>query len=76
MTEAGWTAFQTGFLRSERPDLAAKIWEDMDKCGFTPGVSMWTSLIDTYADLRDSRQAMLTWEYDAEKRCQTRHFVL
>lgn len=61
MTEAGWTAFQTGFLRSERPDLAANIWQDMEKCGFTPGVSMWTSLIDTYADLRDSRQAMLTW---------------
>lgn len=61
MTEAGWTAFQTGFLKSERPDLASKIWKDLDSCAFTPGVSMWTALIDVYANLRDSRQAMVTW---------------
>ncbi|KAF9474093.1 hypothetical protein BDN70DRAFT_816277 [Pholiota conissans] len=61
MTEVGWTSFQTGFLKSERPDLASNIWTDLKKHGFTPGVAMWTALIDTYANLRDSRQAMITW---------------
>lgn len=61
MTEVGWTALQTAFIRSERTDLAARMWDDLSKCGIRPGVSMWTALLDTYADLRDSRQAMLTW---------------
>ncbi|KAF8973694.1 hypothetical protein BDZ97DRAFT_1776322 [Flammula alnicola] len=61
MTEAAWTAFQTGFIKCERPDLAARMWDDLAKCGFSPGVTMWTALLDTHADLRDSRQAMATW---------------
>ncbi|KAF8203129.1 hypothetical protein BJ912DRAFT_942962 [Pholiota molesta] len=61
MSESGWTAFQTGFLKIQRPDLAANVWKDLEKCGFTPGVSMWTALLDTYAKLRNSRQAMITW---------------
>ncbi|KAF8912972.1 hypothetical protein CPB84DRAFT_1760043 [Gymnopilus junonius] len=61
MTEVGWTSFQTAFIRSERTDLAARLWDDLTGLGIVPGVSMWTALLDTYADLRDSRQAMLTW---------------
>ncbi|KAF5312556.1 hypothetical protein D9619_002987 [Psilocybe cf. subviscida] len=61
MSEAGWTAFQTGFIRCERPDLAEKMWKDLDGCGFTPGTTMWTALLDTFVDLRDSAQAMRTW---------------
>ncbi|PPQ64734.1 hypothetical protein CVT26_002678 [Gymnopilus dilepis] len=61
MTEVGWTSFQTAFIRSERTDLAAQLWDDLARIGIKPGVSMWTALLDTYADLRDSRQAMLTW---------------
>ncbi|KDR85313.1 hypothetical protein GALMADRAFT_234106 [Galerina marginata CBS 339.88] len=61
MTEIGWTSFQTAFIRSERTDLAAQMWDDLARCGIRPGVSMWTALLDTHADLRDSRQAMHTW---------------
>lgn len=61
MTESGWTSFQTAFIRCERIDLAAKMWDDLEAVGIKPGVSMWTGLLDTYADLRNSKQAMATW---------------
>ncbi|KAF9569875.1 hypothetical protein CPC08DRAFT_701741 [Agrocybe pediades] len=61
MTDACWTAFQTAFIKSERTDLAVKMWDDLARRGIRPGVSMWTALLDTYADLRDSKQAMKTW---------------
>lgn len=61
MTESGWTSFQTAFIRCERIDLAAKMWDDLEAVGITPGVPMWTGLLDTYADLRNSKQAMATW---------------
>ena len=61
MSEIGWTSFQTAFIRSERINLAVKMWDDLAKCGFTPGVTMWTALLDTYAGLRDSNKAMTTW---------------
>ncbi|KAF8167789.1 hypothetical protein B0H34DRAFT_683047 [Crassisporium funariophilum] len=62
LTEAGWTSFQTGFIKCERPDLAAKVWRDLAQFKIRPGVTMWTALLDTYADLRNSRQALETWD--------------
>lgn len=61
MTESGWTSFQTAFIRCERIDAAAKVWDDLAAAGIKPGVTMWTGLLDTYADLRNSKQAMSTW---------------
>ncbi|PPQ62975.1 hypothetical protein CVT24_006082 [Panaeolus cyanescens] len=61
MTEVGWTSFQTAFIKAERADLAAKVWADLKTLNITPGVAMWTALLDTYADLRDSQQSMTTW---------------
>jgi len=61
MTESGWTSFQTAFIRSERIDAAAKVWDDLAAANIKPGVTMWTGLLDTYADLRNSKQAMTTW---------------
>lgn len=61
MTESGWTSFQTAFIRSERIDAAAKVWDDLAAVDIKPGVTMWTGLLDTYADLRNSKQAMTTW---------------
>ena len=61
MTQAGWTSFQTAFIKCERMDLAAKVWSDLSELGIRPGVAMWTALLDTYADLRDSSRVMETW---------------
>lgn len=61
LTEAGWTSFQTAFIKCERMDLAAKVWSDLSELGIRPGVTMWTALLDTYADLRDSSRVMDTW---------------
>jgi pentatricopeptide repeat protein len=61
MTESGWTSFQTAFIRCERIDAAAKVWDDLAAADIKPGVTMWTGLLDTYADLRNSKQAMVTW---------------
>lgn len=61
ISQAIWTSFQTGFIRCERRDLAAKLWDDLAQHGIQPDVTMWTGLLDVYADLRDSTQAMQTW---------------
>ena len=61
LTEGCWTGLQTAFIRGERSDLAAQVWDDMAAAGMTPGVTMWTGLLDTYADTKDSKKAMATW---------------
>jgi pentatricopeptide repeat protein len=61
LTQVGWTSFQTAFIKCERVDLAAKLWSDLSELGVRPGVTMWTALLDTYADLRDSSRVMDTW---------------
>lgn len=61
MTESGWTSLQTAFIRCERVQAAAKVWDDLAAVGIKPGVAMWTGLLDAYADLRNSKQAMATW---------------
>lgn len=67
MTESGWTSFQTSFIRCERVDFAAKVWDDLTAAGIKPGVSMWTGLLDTYADLRNSKQSMAIWNMMLEQ---------
>jgi pentatricopeptide repeat protein len=37
------------------------VWDDLAAVDIKPGVTMWTGLLDTYADLRNSKQAMVTW---------------
>jgi pentatricopeptide repeat protein len=61
LTPVGWTSFQTAFIKCERTDLAEKLWSDLSELGVRPGVAMWTGLLDTYADLRDSSRVMNTW---------------
>lgn len=61
LTPAGWTSFQTAFIKCERMDLAAKVWSDLSELGVRPGVAMWTAILDTYADRRDSSRVMNTW---------------
>ena len=61
LTPAGWTSFQTAFIKCERMDLAAKVWSDLSELRVRPGVTMWTALLDTYADLRDSFRVMNAW---------------
>ena len=61
LTPAGWTSFQTAFIKCKRMDLAAKIWSDLSELGVRPGVTMWTALLDTYAELRDSARVMNVW---------------
>ena len=61
LTPAGWTSFQTAFIKCERKDLAAKLWNDLSDLGVRPGVTMWNALLDTYVDLRDVSRVMDAW---------------
>ena len=61
LTPAVWTSFQTAFIKCERMDLAGKVWDDLLELGIRPGVTMWTALLDTYADLRDSSRVKDIW---------------
>ena len=70
LTPVGWTSFQTAFIKCERTDLAEKLWSDLSELGVRPGVAMWTALLDTYADLRDSSRVMETWRMMQRERVQ------
>ena len=61
LTPTVWTCFQTAFIKCERMDLAEKVWSDLSELGVRPGVAMWTALLDTYADLRDSSRVKDIW---------------
>lgn len=61
LTEVGWTSFLTAFLRSRRRDLAANLWNDMNRLNVKPGVSVWTALLDAYDDMRAVDDAIAAW---------------
>ncbi|KAF8898858.1 hypothetical protein BD779DRAFT_1485880 [Infundibulicybe gibba] len=61
LTELSWTAFLVAFLKCQRRDVAAKIWDDMGQFGARPGVFMWTALIDAYNDIRAVDEALAGW---------------
>ena len=61
LTPAVWTSFQTAFIKCERTDLAEKVWSDLSELGIRPGILMWSALLETYADLRDSSRVKDIW---------------
>ena len=66
--ETAWSAFQVGFLMAGHPQLAKEVWLQLEKMGVSPGVTMWTGLLDYYADQRNSAQALKVWtQMHAEK---------
>ncbi|KAF9523613.1 hypothetical protein CPB83DRAFT_862630 [Crepidotus variabilis] len=62
LDESCWTALQTGFIKCDRVELAAKVWDDLARAQIKPGVAMWTGLLDSHARRRNSAQAVQTWE--------------
>ncbi|KAG6862411.1 hypothetical protein C0995_011851 [Termitomyces sp. Mi166 len=61
LTEVGWATFLSAFLRHQRRDLASKLWTDQLALGMTPGVSLWTTLIDSYGAMNESDDALASW---------------
>ena len=61
LTDVGWAAFAVAFLKCRRRDLASEVQSHMSQFGVQPGVSMYTSLIDTYDTLREIDNALDTW---------------
>ncbi|KAJ3569060.1 hypothetical protein NP233_g5300 [Leucocoprinus birnbaumii] len=62
LTKVGWTALLSAFLRSERKDWAARLWDDMTKLGVPIGISMWTVLIDSHGEMGATKDALNTWK--------------
>lgn len=61
MTPMAWNALFGAFLRCERKDLAGRLWDDMTRLGHTPGISMWTTLLDSHARLGAVQEVLGTW---------------
>ncbi|TFK36822.1 hypothetical protein BDQ12DRAFT_609076 [Crucibulum laeve] len=61
LTEVGWTSFLVAFLKCDRQDLAAKLWDDMGRLGLKPSVSMWTALLDAYGSAKNFDKALGAW---------------
>jgi pentatricopeptide repeat protein len=61
MTPFTWNALLGALLRCERKDLAGRLWDDMTRLGHPPGVSMWTTLLDSHARLGAFQDALETW---------------
>lgn len=61
LTEVGWATFLSAFLRIRRRDLASKVWSDQLELGITPGISLWTTLIDSYGAINEADNAIASW---------------
>ncbi|KAF8634501.1 hypothetical protein AX15_000937 [Amanita polypyramis BW_CC] len=61
MTTVLWTSFLAGFMKCQRKDLAAKLWDDMTTVGISPDVSLWTALIDAYDGVKAVDDALASW---------------
>lgn len=62
MTRVTWNALLGAFLKCERRDLAGRLWDDMTRLSHPPGISMWTTLIDSYGQIRAVDDALATWD--------------
>ncbi|KAF8640748.1 hypothetical protein AX17_000399 [Amanita inopinata Kibby_2008] len=56
-----WTSFLAGFMKCQRRDLAARLWDDMLRFGIRPGTSLWTALIDAYDSVHAVNDALASW---------------
>lgn len=61
MTEVAWASFLSAFVRCQRKDLAEKLWHDLSKLNVRRGTTLWTSLIDSFGQLRLSGPAIASW---------------
>ncbi|KAG7450637.1 uncharacterized protein BT62DRAFT_527487 [Guyanagaster necrorhizus] len=62
MSDRIWTAFLTSFLQSRGGHLSAdEVWGDVSRCGIKHPVSLWTGLIDSYAESRHMDNALNVW---------------
>ncbi|KAG6832310.1 hypothetical protein H0H92_003543 [Tricholoma furcatifolium] len=61
LTSGSWMSFLSAFIRIGRRDLVSKVWEDQRALGMTPGVSLWTTAIDTYSSLNQTDEAIASW---------------
>ncbi|KAJ7706297.1 hypothetical protein B0H17DRAFT_1192795 [Mycena rosella] len=61
MTELIWASFLTAFLRRDRKDLAAKVWDDVTRFGVLPGIFTWNMVLDTYGSRGASQDVIGTW---------------
>ncbi|KXN81139.1 hypothetical protein AN958_06093 [Leucoagaricus sp. SymC.cos] len=62
LTPMCWTALLSAFLKCNRKNSAAQLWDDMTSAGAPPGISMWTALLDSYGEIRAADDAIATWE--------------
>jgi pentatricopeptide repeat protein len=70
MPEAAWSAFLNGFVKNHRLDLAERIWDDMNKLGITPSVSVWTALFNGYDSIRAVDETVMSWQSMLEQGTQ------
>ncbi|KAJ7487478.1 hypothetical protein B0H11DRAFT_1721033 [Mycena galericulata] len=61
MSEVIWASFLVAFMRRERDDLAAKIWQDMSRFGIQPGIMTWNMVLDAYCDRGATREVLGAW---------------
>ncbi|KAJ7492731.1 hypothetical protein FB451DRAFT_1219415 [Mycena latifolia] len=62
MTELIWASFLAAFLRRDRKDLAARLWNDVTKFGIRPGVLTWNMVLDVYSSRGASKDVLGAWD--------------
>ena len=56
-----WSSFLAGFMKCQRRDLAAKLWDDMANYGIQHDVTLWTALISAYDSIHAVDDALASW---------------
>lgn len=56
-----WSSFLAGFMKCQRRDLAAKLWDDMASFGIQHDVTLWTALIGAYDSIHAVDDALASW---------------
>lgn len=61
MNDILWSSFLVGFMKCQRRDLAAKLWDDMASFGIQHDVTLWTALISAYDSIHAVDDALASW---------------
>ncbi|KAJ7103642.1 hypothetical protein B0H15DRAFT_813023 [Mycena belliarum] len=62
MTELIWASFLIAFLKRDRKDMAAKLWNDMTQFGMKPGILTWNMVLDMYSSRGTSKDVLGAWD--------------
>ena len=62
LTNVVWTTILSAFIKCGKKDMAGHVWNGLTESGITPGISMWTAMLDAYGSVGAVKDGLAAWD--------------